>query len=189
MKKLKRKNGLTLVEMLCAILILTLLSVGIVTCMNSATKTYSRVLRDSDTASLTHNLDNNLSDMLRYSSNVKNCPNGYSDNTGINVSEAKMVFKNLEYCSNLAFFYLDTRSGVGKLKYVDVQDLGNMYDVVNEGTYGDTLGISDFSCVYYPEEGNQEAGCFEISYTVYSTDAPGQTLEHTCCVRQLNPQK
>lgn len=69
-KKLKDSAGLTLVEMLCAVLILVLLSLMLNTGLNMAMKSYLNITAESETQLLLNSLTNAIAAELRYAHEV-----------------------------------------------------------------------------------------------------------------------
>ena len=65
-RKLKNSGGLSVVEMLCAVLILTLLCLMVNTGMQMAVKSYRDVTAESETQLLLNSLADALSDKLRF---------------------------------------------------------------------------------------------------------------------------
>ena len=191
MKKLSERTGLTLVEMLVCTLILALLSVGIVTCMNSATDCYTDSMFRSDSASLEHNLNNILGDMLRYATDVAaGTEEGYPNSAGDMVPGVSAVFTNEEYFKYAhGYFLLETESAAetnGKLKIANLDDPEQQIDAVNNGAYGRSLTVSDFNCEFHPAGGTQESSYFEISYVILSSERPDLSRPVSCSVRVLN---
>lgn len=64
--KLKDNSGLTLVEMMCAVLILVLLSLMLNSGLSMAIKTYQGITAESETQLLLSSLSDALADKLRY---------------------------------------------------------------------------------------------------------------------------
>ena len=69
-KKLKDSAGLTLVEMLCAVLILVLLSLMLNTGLNMAMRSYLDLTAESETQLLLNSLTNAIAAELRYAHEV-----------------------------------------------------------------------------------------------------------------------
>ena len=69
-KKLASRKGLTLVELLAAIMILALIGVGMATGMTAATQTYERSVFSSETLVLQDTINTTLGEYLRYASGV-----------------------------------------------------------------------------------------------------------------------
>lgn len=69
--KLKNKSGLTLVEMLCCVVVMLLVSIGMVNGVSLAVRNYESSLMSSESQVLCSTLTNLVSDELRYSGPVK----------------------------------------------------------------------------------------------------------------------
>lgn len=68
--KLKNKSGLTLVEMLCCVVVMLLVSIGMVNGVSLAVRNYESSLMFSESQVLCSTLTNLVSDELRYSGAV-----------------------------------------------------------------------------------------------------------------------
>lgn len=68
--KLKNKSGLTLVEMLCCVVVMLLVSIGMVNGVSLAVRNYESSLMSSESQVLCSTLTNLVSDELRYSGAV-----------------------------------------------------------------------------------------------------------------------
>ena len=68
--KLKDKSGLTLVEMLCCVVVMLLVSIGMVNGVSLAVRNYESSLMSSESQVLCSTLTNLVSDELRYSGAV-----------------------------------------------------------------------------------------------------------------------
>lgn len=69
-KKLNSQRGLTLVEMLCAVLILLLLSLMLNTGLNMAMRSYRKLTAEAETQLLLNTLVDAIADELRYARDV-----------------------------------------------------------------------------------------------------------------------
>lgn len=69
--KLKNKSGLTLVEMLCCVVVMLLVSIGMVNGVSLAVRNYESSLMSSESQVLCSTLTNLVSDELRYSGPVE----------------------------------------------------------------------------------------------------------------------
>ena len=68
--KLKNESGLTLVEMLCCVVVMLLVSIGMVNGVSLAVRNYESSLMSSESQVLCSTLTNLVSDELRYSGAV-----------------------------------------------------------------------------------------------------------------------
>ncbi len=170
MNKLRNKSGMTLMEMLVSILILVMLVVAMGTGMNSGMKIYEDAIFESNSASLANVVNTTLNDLLRYCE-VKD----YSDPA---VTDQTFVITNLDYGIKDAYFL----QGDGESESVlQMKNTVNDYiiDLVNTGSSPD-LKITSFQINY------NDAGYFQINYTITSKVNAEKNREVTTVVRLLN---
>lgn len=145
MKKLKTKAGMSLMEVMVALLIMVLLVVGMGTGMDAGMRVYADAHFESSSASLAGTLNTALTDVLRYANVVREPNEGETFPAGVT-----HVFSNYEY--GLSDVYLaipSTGDRKGVLQVVNLSD-NNGTPVVNPGLYPN-LQIISFSITYYPE--------------------------------------
>lgn len=193
MKKLKQKSGFSLMELLVALAVFTLLSVGIITGMKAGFKVYKESTFLSDSSSLAGIIHTTMGDMLRYSVDVQkntgSFPNYNGDNLGPDVVE--FVFTSDDYGLQAAYFPkagAGTSDG-GQIFLRNLND-SSVADLVNSGAYPN-LKVSDLKVDYVPSktpkpDGSQRGGYFNITYKI--TDLTDSTLteSYTHVVRLMN---
>lgn len=94
--KLKNKSGLTLVEMLCCVVVMLLVSIGMVNGVSLAVRNYESSLMSSESQVLCSTLTNLVSDELRYSG-------------AVNWEEAPIRFYSRTYGSECIFSQNDSK--------------------------------------------------------------------------------
>ena len=137
--KLRNKSGLTLMEMLVSILILTMLVVGMGTGMNTALEVYKKSNFESKSATLADTVNTAMSDVLHYALDV--------DTTGSNGP----VFTNVD--NNLLKVYFCIKepdaNGAGVLCLRNASDKDVL--LFSRGTYG-SLAIKKLKVVFCQNE-------------------------------------
>ena len=84
--KLRSRRGLTLSEVLVALLILSLVTVGVATGVSASLRVYRQATESSDAQMLASTLSTALMDELRYARNIQNDGSFTSDTFGEGVS-------------------------------------------------------------------------------------------------------
>lgn len=184
----------------------SLLIVAMGTGMSSASKIYNEAAYASDCNALTNVLNTSISDILRYSQNVrkpeKNKP--FVDPTGewfmdydgqrLMPDGQEQVFTSFDYGIQDAYFYIAhaDRDGDG---FLDNEAIGKLQlkslrkditmDLVNEGIYPD-LNIKDFQATYVEKSAENLGGYFDVCYTIVSDTYPDREKQVSFCVRVLN---
>lgn len=147
MKKLRKSNGFTLIEMLVATLVLVLIAGAITVGMRTTSSVFWKHDFAASSDTLASTVNDALSDVLRYAE--------YDGVSG----DGTALFSNDEYNVSGGTFMLSqdgtNAASVGKLYIVDAADAKAL---VNVGTY-DSLGITDFSMTYAD-------GIYSGNYTV-----------------------
>ena len=92
MKKLRNKGGFTLVEMLCALLVLVLASAAMIMEISFATRTYKESMDVSNAQVLCSTLSATAGEELRY-----------ADGTPATDGSGKLLFSSIHYGSSAAF--------------------------------------------------------------------------------------
>ncbi len=194
MKKLAKKSGFTLIEMLATLLILVFLILGIGTGMDSAVRIYDEAKFEANSASMANIVNTSLGDILRYSDNltVVDPDVGYFvDSSNTRVPDVDLVFTNYEYAVRDAYFSLKDGSNNddGILRLRNLTN-GTVVELVNTGAYPD-MKIGDFHLVYTAlgtdAAGNTTGGYFTVTYKVYSLKDSNLTKDVQYIVRCMNP--
>lgn len=179
MKKLKRKSGLTLIEMIISILILVFMVIGIGPGMDTAAKIYRESTFDTDSAMLADVINNTMGDILRYAEDVDTKDlNGHDLPASI-----PFVFTSYDYRIQDGYFYVPTEE-TGILQMKNLRN-GSIVDLVNTGIYPD-LQISDLQ-VALVEDDNYSKILVTISYKISSISDPDRSRDIQSIVRLMNP--
>ncbi|MBQ2901237.1 MAG: type II secretion system protein [Agathobacter sp.] len=172
MKKLKSRNGFTLIEMLACVVVLLLIG-GICSAgMSLATRSYNESIYESDSQMLEDTLNLYLCDILRHATSVQT------------EGDEAVAEKNVISFTNVAYQIYDGHievsertegSGGTFLVYESSNGQGAM--IVGENVYAGTLYISDFVLKYNPEK-----NYFTGYYTIQSEVVEGleKKCEFTC---------
>ena len=195
MKRQRKNGGFTLVEMLCALLILVLLVMGIGVGMDAGSRIYRDAIFESESATLAGILNTSLGDVLRYSISVREVTaeeiQEQGDSVGIPLStdsSKRYVLTNLDYGIQDAYFYIPPHISGRDMGPVQMKNLRNpnVVELVNTGAYPD-LVVSDFSITFSPRQApGVEGGYFEISYIIYRGSDTTKTRTVQSIVRVMN---
>ena len=195
MKKLNNKGGFSLIEMMCALLILVILVMGMGVGMEAGGRIYRDAVFESESATLAGILNTSLGDILRYSIDVRETTatdkQKYGNDVGIpHVSDSTKhyVFTSLDYGIQDAYFYIPPHISGRDMGPVQMKNLRNpnVVELVNTGAYPD-LVVSDFSITFSPPQApGVEGGYFEISYIIYSESDTSKTRAVQTIVRVMN---
>ena len=181
MRKLSGNKGMTLVEMLAAVLIIALLAAGMSAGMTSGMGVYASAAFQSGSSSLAANINTTLSDILRYSTRY----------TPLDVENGPaFLITNLEYGMENCYIECPPydeetdRGGIIQVCYwrENQADARAPKALVNSGSYGN-LRITDFTLKPVPAN---QAEYFEISYRIVSTDDPHASRDVKTIVRMIN---
>lgn len=168
-EKIENTGGLTLVEMLCAVVILVLLCLLMNTGMQMAARSYDRLTAESETQLLFGSLSDALTDKLRYCVVTEN-----HDPAGVGAPEYKYSIGALDVTSGMVLV------GGDKL--------------LPDGAYG--TGRWEYSVEYIEEGGNKlplvmyEKGNFMVNFKVVwekDKSVSAQTPEGGLVIHCLNP--
>jgi len=195
MKKLRNRRGVTLIEMLCALLILVMLVMGIGVGMDAGSRIYRDAIFESESATLAGILNTSLSDVLRYSSDIREVTAAEMAMEGTNIgipdlngTPKRYVFTSDDYGIQDAYFYTPPHESGRAMGVLQMRNLRNANSValINSGAYPDLM-ITDFE-IFYRERirPGVEGGYFQISYTVVSETHPEKTREVETIVRLMN---
>ena len=192
MKKLKQKQGLTLMEMLAAIVVLVFLTVGINTAMNSSVRVYADSIYQSDSSTLSGILNTSISDILRYAS--VQTPNDseiinrgfardgqFKDNHDqlFSTSVLNCVFTNVKYGAQYAYLAQSDPDEDGRSRiHIRTLKADEPIEFLNLGAFPD-LTVSDFSWAY-------TEGCFEIRYKIVSIKDESKSTDFLLYVQPMN---
>ena len=165
-KKLASRKGLTLVELLAAIMILALIGVGMATGMTAATQTYERSVFSSETLVLQDTINTTLGDYLRYASGV------VDDSGAVTVASEEYGTGTFVTGKGGAVF----TPGAGYL-YFDAG--GKKALVVNSGAYTD-LAVKNFVITYAPD-----TGVFHVTYQLQKKGGEGVAVDCQTDFRSL----
>ena len=158
---MKGCHGMTLMELLVSILILSLLTVALGTGMDAAMEVYNAARFETDSAALAGILDTALWDVVTFARDVRQGPEG-------------LVFTNTDYGIQEGAVF--TREG---LLYLGRE--GQEMPLVNSGAYPDLM-VTDVNARYLDTgiltllDGTQRAvtrgGIVYITYRIVSTGSP-----------------
>lgn len=195
MNKNRKNGGFTLIEMLCALLILVFLVIGMGTGMNAGARIYRDATFEAESATLQGIVNTSLGDILRYSINIRPVTAAEKQEKGsdIGIPQAtdpsiRYVFTSLDYGIQDAYFYIPPHVSGGNKGPVQMKNLRNAIPVelVNTGAYPD-LVISEFEISYSPRIApGIEGGYFEITYKISSETDSTKTRSVETIVRVLN---
>ena len=189
MKKLRNRSGHTLIELLCALMIMVFLMVGIGSVINAGVNIYSDAIFESESATLAGILNTAIGDILRYSRDVLENPGTFEDSSGDLIVRERVafVFTNLEYGIQDAYFYTPLLTGGVSEGVLQMKNLRNpeIVELVNTGAYPD-LVITNFLVVYTPEGAGNRGGYFTVSYDIRSVNNEEYTRHVETIIRMMN---
>ena len=195
MKKTRANGGFSLIEMMCALLILVFLTMGISVSMDAGLTIYRDATFEAESATLAGILNTSLGDILRYSVDIKTVTAEDLEkdpDAGIPDAEPtstkRYVFTSYDYGIQNAYFYIPPHMDGGNKGPLQLKNLENaiIVELVNTGAYPN-LEISNFKITYSPRKNpGIEGGYFDISYTIYSTTDSSKVREVSTIVRVMN---
>lgn len=203
MDKLKSKAGLTLMEMMAALLVMVLLVVGMGTGMDSGMRVYQDAQFESSTATLSSVMQTSLSDLLRYAQvEAGDTPHDFSiTNKDFGVLNGKFSLVNGEIkVVNPHDGAKSVVAGIGKngkdeakitsfeIDYIGVDPQGRQMKYNPDETDHDAKLVvftGDVSALGENEFLISRGGFFHIKYTI---ESGGKAKEGAFVVRQMNAQ-
>lgn len=167
-EKLNDTGGLTVVEMLCAVIVLVLLCLMLNTGLHMAMQSYRRITAASETQLLLNTLVDAIADELRYAHQVDADPDGnltYNDNSSLTISGGQVL------------------AGGRELVPKEKNGKGGAY---HGGTY-QAMEIEGREFLSY----DPGTACFTLHLKVTWTggDISAETPEEGVTIRCLNPPK
>ena len=187
MKKSRRNSGFSLIELLCALLILVILVIGIGVSMDAGVGIYRDATFEAESATLAGILNTSLGDILRYSMDVRVPSAAEKAEKGV-PENVEFLFTSLDYGIQDAYFYIPPHISGGTMGPVQMKNLRNpaVVELVNTGAYPD-LVVSNFEIEYSPrEDAGVKGGYFEISYLISSETDAAKTRSVETIVRLMN---
>jgi prepilin-type N-terminal cleavage/methylation domain-containing protein len=196
MKQKRSNGGFSLIEMMCTLLILVLLTMGISVSMDAGVNIYRDATFEAESATLSGILNTSLGDILRYSVDIRTVSAMDLMTKGSDIgipdvdpaSTNRYVFTSYDYGIQDAYFYIPPSLSGGNKGPIKLKNLRNdiVVDLVNTGAYPN-LAVSDFEIHFSPRVApGIEGGYFEISYTISSTSDPTKTRDVNTIVRVMN---
>ena len=168
--------GFTLTEMLCTVLLVSLVSTMLVTGALMGSKQYNRSIRISEAQQLNLTIETILANELKYSNRIEE-ENG----------QVKKIYSTTYVLSNdltaISILKNDKDEAVsdgkyGQLSFTD----GTSYNrVLPKGSYAKELGVKITSLTY-----DQNQKCFHVAMDI-GTDKIGSLISENFVVRALNP--
>lgn len=195
MRKSRKNAGFTLIEMMCALLILVLLTMGISVSMDAGVDIYRDATFESESATLAGILNTSLGDILRYSVRTRELKPTelleHGNSVGIphiTDTSRRYVFTSLDYGIQDAYFFIPPHQNGGNKGPIQLINLrnSNIVELVNTGAYPD-LVVSNFKIVFSPRVApGIEGGYYEISYKISSVSNPDLVRDVQTIVRVMN---
>ncbi len=183
MKKERKNAGFSLIEMLCAILILVFLIMGIGVGMDAGSRIYADATFEADSATLAGILNTSLGDILRYSVGIREPSTTERMEHELHEDKVKFLFTSYDYGIQKAYFYYEGSDGVLQMKNLVNNDT---VELVNTGAYPDLM-LSSFSVTYTPRVApGIEGGYFTIRYTITSKTDSAKERNVESIVRLMN---
>ena len=149
-KKLDKNRGFTMVELLCALAVLILLTSCVIVGVNMSTKSFDSITKATNAKELSDVLNALIADELRYASQIK------TDEVG------NLTYRSITQGSNSRM--------ICENGYVFVQDSkGEKWNIVSHDMYSNGCKVSSLSITYTPE-----TKIFDVSVTI--VDAAGNSI-------------
>ena len=163
MKKIKKQNGFTMVEMLACVVVLLLLTSVCTMGMSMALNSYNTSVFESESQMLESTLDRYLGDIIRHAT------------LDLEAEVLENGNKKIKNITNMSYGIYQGNIGISDdgrfCIYKTPTDTDGVL-LLNENVYTNTLRISDFKLEY------NEAGQYVVgSYTIESTIVEGGAIE------------
>ena len=197
MRKLRSKAGLTLMEMMAALLVMVLLVVGMGIGMDAGMRVYRDSQFETDCAALEDIMNTSMSDLFRYAERITPKEKLSSEDQAKLPEKMEFVFTNMEYGVMDGYFQM---SGSGMVQVKNLRS-SQAIDLVNAGAYPN-LTISNLHVKYVSEgatsfeytdvdgvsktEQISRGGFFCVTYTVESKLDTDKSENIKTVVRQMN---
>lgn len=157
----RNRKGFSLMEMLVTLLILVLLVMGMNSGLSAAVRVYDEAVFYSDSRTLAGMLDTTLSDLFRFSEQIKPVSAVSSEDLYDSMGrKIDYVFTNAEYGMNDA--YIDWRADISPNLQLRNLKNSNFYSLLNSGAFPG-MSISSFSYTYDPGE-----AMYTVQYVISS---------------------
>lgn len=187
MEKQRKNAGFSLIEMLCALLILVILVMGIGVGMDTGTKVYTDATFETESASLAGILNTSLGDILRYSIDVREVSEAERVEYGI-PANVEFLFTSFDYGIQDAYFYTEMNESGSYMSVLFMKNTHNadVVELVNSGAYPN-LAVSNFVITYMPKDASgATGGYFEITYKIYNVNDTSKVRNVEMIVRLMN---
>ena len=139
-QKLRSRAGVSMLEMLAAMLILVLVAGGMVTAVTLANRQYVNSMRQSEANTLSSTVRTILTDELGYASRI------WVDENGHVVKFLSRSYQDPDWASTIATDAED--GGYGHLIYKDLQDDTRSRELLSRSAYPNNLGACVDSVTY-----------------------------------------
>lgn len=194
MKKLKTKAGMSLMEVMVALLIMVLLVVGMGTGMDAGMRVYADAHFESSSASMAGIVNTSLNDVLRYAQDI-HAPEATLTPPPL----GGLVFTNLEYGLRDAYFVVPSDGdGKGSIQIIAPTAEGvKTKALVNSGAFPE-LQVISFSITYIAKGASgsfttvdgttktvNDGGLFYVQYKIANKDGT-KTRDAETVVRLMN---
>lgn len=168
-RKLNSRKGFSLLESMAALMIVSILTVGIVTCTNAASRIYYKSLFVSEGDILAATIDTALSDLLRFSSEITVKKKGDEisfTNANYSIIQGHLFLKD-------GWLYINQTDT--KLDFAEDAPVAVL---LNNGTYS-SMEISSFTLKY-------QDGVFSGTYEIKSKKDEALTKDYSFNFRTLS---
>lgn len=195
MRKNRKNAGFSLIEMMCALLIMVFLTMGVGVSVDAGANIYRDAIFESESATLAGILNTSIGDILRYSIDIRPVTATEKSEQGDDIgiphatdSSKRYVFTSMDYGIQDAYFSIPlhiTGQNMGPVQLKNLRN-PNVVELVNTGAYPD-LVVSEFKIHFSPRIApGIEGGYFEISYKITSESDSTKTREVSTIVRVMN---
>ncbi len=184
MEKKRSNAGFTLIEMMCALLVMVLLVMGMGVGMDAGSRIYRDATFEADSATLAGILNTSLGDILRYSTRVHYATEEEQAKIDEFSPGVDFLFTSLDYGIQDAFFHAPIHS-TGVLEMRTTRN-SNSVELINSGAYPDLM-ISNFEISYDERVApGIFGGHFEIEYDILSKSNTEKVRHVETIVRLMN---